>query len=303
MADYIFDENLIALRNFWPSDDVTKEFLVKLIKDSKTRDQKVILTSVFPKTSSIFERAINYLGYRFFNFTNLKYIEKRAYGLENPIIDNVVKNIWYTGENKRIPANNDWDIFLSFDSDPSIKNNIYLPVWVTSLGENLEIVNDLIELMTQKRELKFHKTKFACAFVGNPEPTRMRFISELAKLYEIDLYGTAFKNPVKDKLSILNQYKFNICFENDLYPGYVTEKVIESWRSEAIPIWWGIDSLGYLNSSALINVYELGMEKSLDMINMLENDDLRSDNLRRNPILAKKYYLEYLTSQLRYFLS
>jgi hypothetical protein len=42
-----------------------------------------------------------------------------------------------------------------------------------------------------------------------------------------------------DKQSVITDYKFAICFENMVYPGYVTEKIIDCFRAGVIPIYMG----------------------------------------------------------------
>lgn len=50
-----------------------------------------------------------------------------------------------------------------------------------------------------------------------------------------------FKGPVsyQDKLELMNQFKFNICFENCDFPGYVTEKIFDCFLSACIPVYYG----------------------------------------------------------------
>ncbi len=45
-----------------------------------------------------------------------------------------------------------------------------------------------------------------------------------------------------DKKEYLKQFQFNICSENSASPGYVTEKLFESFEAGAIPIYWGDDN-------------------------------------------------------------
>ncbi len=42
-----------------------------------------------------------------------------------------------------------------------------------------------------------------------------------------------------DKLEVLQNYKFNFCFENVSYPGYITEKIFDAIFSKTIPVYWG----------------------------------------------------------------
>jgi Glycosyltransferase family 10 (fucosyltransferase) C-term len=293
----------IKLENFWIGIDTTKEFLISLISLANDSQKPVVVSSVFPKNITLIERVIQSIKYRFTKHLDISYVQRRSYAIVQPSKKIGTKNIWFTGENRRPPQNEGWDAFLSFDVDETIKGNIYLPLWVTRLDSDLKIASSKIDLMTKNRVLKFKKKKFACAFVGNPEPTRLRFINELSKIYQIDLYGSVFKNPVADKHSILKEYNFNICFENDLYPGYVTEKVIESWEAESIPIWWGIDSAGYINETAVINLAELGTAGALKKLDELLLFPERISFMQSQPILKRKFDIDKMVEKLSILLT
>ena len=47
---------------------------------------------------------------------------------------------------------------------------------------------------------------------------------------------------IENKVKFLNQYKFSIAMENSEGDGYITEKIIDSFISGTIPIYYG----GYL---------------------------------------------------------
>jgi hypothetical protein len=64
-------------------------------------------------------------------------------------------------------------------------------------------------------------------------------IDSLKSLGEIDVFGKAVSNPISYKDQVARDYKFIVCFENDLFPGYVTEKLIDAYKCGAIPIYWG----------------------------------------------------------------
>ena len=55
-------------------------------------------------------------------------------------------------------------------------------------------------------------------------------------LHNDDSLHQEFNN---DKKKYLQQFQFNICPENSATPGYVTEKLFESFEAGAIPIYWG----------------------------------------------------------------
>ena len=299
MGTFKFNSDSIQTRNFWPGEDLTKKFLLSLITNTKKTSDKVILTSVFSKKPSLAEKVRKSVKFRLFGLIDTEYVQKRSYGIEKPVTGKNIKNIWYTGENHRLPSDDGWDAFLSFELDRSFSKNIYLPIWVTRLGQDIEEVQSRIEKMVLIRKPRISKTKFACAFVGNPEPKRMMFIKEFSKYFKIDLFGSAFNNPIENKSKILDEYRFNICFENDLYPGYVTEKAFESWESEAIPIWWGLDEAKFLNPNSLIDVTVLGFDRAIGEVRKIASSEEKMYSLRSQPILLKRYDLINLVDKLK----
>lgn len=44
---------------------------------------------------------------------------------------------------------------------------------------------------------------------------------------------------VEDKLGTLRHFRFALCFENCVFPGYVTEKVFDCFLSGCVPIYLG----------------------------------------------------------------
>ena len=80
-----------------------------------------------------------------------------------------------------------------------------------------------------------------------------------------------------------------MCFENDIYPGYVTEKPLEAYITGAIPLYYGLDSLGYLNSKSIVNLLDYkNMDEWISYINELNNSDSIFKEVYEQPILRKK---------------
>jgi len=90
---------------------------------------------------------------------------------------------------------------------------------------------------------------------------RLEAIENLGGISILDLYGpnwdnlnnlpfnwrNRLKNTIKklsplpciDKKRTISNYKFSICFENTIYPGYMTEKIIDCFVAGVIPIYLG----------------------------------------------------------------
>jgi len=178
-----------------------------------------------------------------------------------------------------------------------------LPFWATTLGATVDAAEKVQRTLLEQRVPTDVRQQFAAAVIGNPEPMRMRAIRELSKVGEVGLYGSVFNNPVKDKMEVLKNYTFNICFENDLYPGYVTEKVIESWSAGSIPLWWGLDPQGYINPKAIVNFAELGFDQGISyVLDLMANPD-KVKAMQSEPILLKPYDYQELARRLRLLLS
>ena len=177
--------------------------------------------------------------------------------------NNAKRRIWYTGENLRVPFEANFDGYLSFDPSDEALNNAYLPLWMLSVGwfsnsRNLGRVgtNTHINDLIRGRELLEPKNKMICAFVGNPEPVRLRTIREFSKVFEVDVFGAYYGNFIKSKMSVAPNYRYSLSFENDLYPGYVTEKIVEAYLAGNVPIHRGLfdsDSEVEFNPKAFIN--------------------------------------------------
>jgi hypothetical protein len=302
----------ITLRNFWPNtpndylpkldSDVSKAFLTDLIQlaigDS---DINIVVTSVNEKTKSGISRVSHSTLNKTLNLltpnkSNKVLAEYGHRATSSPISDRV--NIWYSGENKRPPLGEQWDSFMSYDVDAFGGKNIYLPLWVTRLAPTVESAIEQIEKLTLTRSYETSREKGFCAVISNPEPVRMQFIRLLRKKVDVDVFGRMGEQ-LENKNKTLSNYKFNLCFENDEYPGYVTEKPFEAWMSGCIPIWRGIDKQRYLNSDALVNVSESSFDEAIDFIIDLShrNDDIQ--RIRNLPILQRRFDINAVIVKLR----
>ena len=187
-------------------------------------------------------------------------------------------HIWFTGENVRPPMNS-WSGYLSFDLDPLGGRNVYLPLWWYSVGLLGEPVSPFTahpphwaELMSA-RDPGESRPNFACAFINNPDPMRLHAISELSKVGQVDVFGGAVGRPVPDKATVAKHYRFVVCFENDLYPGYVTEKAVEAWAAGAVPIWRGLDTAACFDPGSLLNAADFADFEVLAQEVAVINDD------------------------------
>jgi hypothetical protein len=106
---------------------------------------------------------------------------------------------------------------------------------------------DVIKSKLEEFKKKYDKLKF-CALIARHDITDMRkpiydqvstidFIDCPSKFLHND--NSLHKQYNNDKKKYLQQYKFNICPENSINPGYVSEKPFEALYSGCIPIYTG----------------------------------------------------------------
>jgi hypothetical protein len=91
---------------------------------------------------------------------------------------------------------------------------------------------------------------------------RASIYKALNKIVSVKGVGAHFDESIKNhhasgflKRDLLNQFTFNICPENGLYPGYYTEKIPEAFYSGCLPITWTDENvMADFNPSAFINL-------------------------------------------------
>jgi hypothetical protein len=94
---------------------------------------------------------------------------------------------------------------------------------------------------------------------------RSDVVHRLERVLPIHGYGPFYNHEIKHhsesnftKMDILGNYAFNLCPENTIYPGYVTEKIYEAYVCNTIPITLAdlaACSLDF-NTDSFINLYE-----------------------------------------------
>jgi hypothetical protein len=135
------------------------------------------------------------------------------------------------------------------------------------------------------------KKYFACFLASNDGEWLPTFdgARERAKLFHrLSLYkkvlsGGKLLNNIGERVSFeqektedwLSQCKFTIAYENQYYPGYITEKAFQAWFAGSIPIYNADRSvLEDINSKAVIFGGDFSTQDELvDYIKKVDNDD------------------------------
>ena len=83
-------------------------------------------------------------------------------------------------------------------------------------------------------------------FAGPKIIRALNRVPSLSRMYQ-SITGqkySSYRGPVKDKISVMKNYKYSICYENarDI-PGYITEKIFDSFFAGCVPIYWGANNI------------------------------------------------------------
>lgn len=220
---------------------------------------------------------------------------------------NALKSIWYTGENVR-PPQGTWNGYISFDTNLPKDRNVYLPLWFLTSTDLFKSTTKSywggkvpkIEELTQRRKFSRAKGKFVVSFIGKMYPMRLHAIEALSKIGEVDIFGESARNKVNTPSKVASNYNFTLCFENDIYPGYVTEKPIESYLSGTVPLYYGLDTLGYLNPAAMVNLMDFSnVSDWIERIKHIKSNLDSYKEVYEEPMLLKTPSLEEAINLIR----
>ena len=209
-----------------------------------------------------------------FNSTYPDYLFYDVFGCEhlNPRYNNSIKIAYYS-ENI-IPDFNQADYALSQAHINYLDRYYRYPSIILSLS----MIN-IINIKKMRKKIK-NRTKFCVAMISNNRSSdnfRLSFISKLNKYKKVDMAGKVFNNigkKIENKKEFLSSYKFSIAMENSNGDGYASEKIIDSFLSGTIPIYYGdymIDE--YINPKAYILIKgEKDIQEKIEYIKNIDNN-------------------------------
>ena len=223
--------------------------------------------------------------YLVYNIVGCKYLDYKY--------NNSIKIAYYT-ENQ-LPDFSKADYCIGNSHIIYLDRYFKLPVYYIKSINLLK--NEKIELI-RKNILKNNiRTKFCAAVISNTLVTdgfRLNFINELNKYKIVDMGGSYNNNvgKINDKIEFLSSYKFSIAMENTEGEGYLSEKIIDSFLSGTIPIYYGdymIDE--HINPETYILIRgEKDIKKKIEYIKEIDNnDELYKKILSKKVILNNEY--------------
>ncbi|MEI0549840.1 glycosyltransferase family 10 [Brachyspira intermedia] len=256
--DTIKDKITFFVRNDWPVNEkeFTGNYFYNLIKNNYISDLEISYNPDIEFFAPI--------GKRYF-------LEKSKAKIK----------IFYTGEcvsDKAIDKRwaeyydnciNDVDLSLGFDriDENKYQNYVRFPIWIfynfnRLLDKKDYTKDDIKKVIDNINNAKSKKNKFA-SLVASHDATNIRkqMYNQISKIDHINCPGKLFHNDNalkqdfnNNKIEYLKEFKFNICPENTISDGYITEKLFDAFKSGCIPVYNGDENieLDLVNKDALL---------------------------------------------------
>jgi len=265
-----------------------KEFGLKVRIASSKENADIEFVSTFHYRSQ-FHQLIEAISSKICQENSTRYISGTKHGVYVPRHSKRAKlRIWFSGENFRYTPDL-MDGYICFDESDYSENVLYFPYWMYRLNWGF----NTSEYLEQAPANTLHRTRApesrgrnVCMFSNTREPGKMKILKAVSKEISVEKFGSTFGNPVGNKYEVSRNFGLQICPENSIYPGYITEKLIEAWYCGNVPIWQGLDSHENFNPNAIIDVTRLNSDEISEVIRSLRDDQLtfmRSLNIIRNP--------------------
>jgi len=152
-------------------------------------------------------------------------------------------------------------------------------------------------------ESVYERENFCAMLVGNTEasslPMRAEIFNEVSSNVEqVHGYGLAFNNRFEgNKIELLRNYRFNICYENSNHVGYVTEKLFDAKFAGCIPLYYGdplysaidFNPKCFLNRLDYDNLYDYIKE-----IKLINSDKSKFIDIASEPLFTSPVTLDYV---------
>lgn len=222
------------------------------------------------------------------------------------VSDDIIK-IFYTGENIT-PDFNACDYAIGFDYLDFGDRYLRFPLYY--------VYDDICELMEQKHlksfeDIRKEKTDFCNITVSNANrnPIFKDLFEQLTCYKKVDSGGMWENNiggPIQDKYRFDVSHKFSIVCENSAYPGYTTEKLVQAFAANCIPIYWGDPEVGRVfNKKAFIHVQSFNsLGDVIERVRQIDsNDELYHEMLKEPALVDEAFTKHNQVEVLKKFLS
>jgi hypothetical protein len=109
---------------------------------------------------------------------------------------------------------------------------------------------------------------------------------------------------VADKLEFQKKHKFALACENSQHSGYTTEKLVQAFAAQTVPIYWGDPDVGKVfNEKAFVNINNFdSLCEAREFVRKIDMDDNLYLDMLNAPALLEDYTQNKRNDELGIFL-
>ena len=191
--------------------------------------------------------------------------------------------VFMTGENVE-PVMEECDFAVTFSRLVDHPNHLRRPLWVGALSSAGSSLQALVKNpSTDWEKVARAKTRFCNYVYSKDVDFRVGILRELERYKPVDAAGSSQNNqggrlvpPGQEaKIEFLRAYKFTLALENNVWPGYTTEKIVEPMVAASIPIYVGDPQAHYeFNPESYIDFSRFAsLKEMLEFVREVDNND------------------------------
>lgn len=225
-------------------------------------------------------------------------------------------SLFHTAENVRHDAV-EADYSISFDLPAQSNRHFRFPYWMEMTdwsheglrGNQNPRFGQLLTIPRMMRPLgndflkRARKVAIFSSHLREPRATLVRAVKRFTPL---EGFGPYFNKNVLDhhqsgfnKVDILQDFAFNLCPENGLYPGYYTEKIPEAFVAGCLPLTWTDTNVCIdFNPKAFINLEPMSWQ-DFEPLNDIINSPAKLESFAEQPLLLNIPSIEPMKDFLR----
>ena len=223
--------------------------------------------------------------------------------------------IMFGGENL-VPDYNLVDYSICQYPIKYLDRNCYFPCGVEAFTSGK---TQFRELQDKNRDYpdNFLETKeYFASFIASHDSEyniRGNFFKALNRRKRVESVGSYLNNMPEgqtvdwldgSKEKFLKKCKFSLCFESTKHEGFITEKIVEAFYCDTIPIYYGSSNIKEIfNPKAFIDISDYpDFDSAIERILEIENDDNLYLEMLRQPIFNNPKYPEEKLAEVERFL-
>ena len=223
--------------------------------------------------------------------------------------------IMFDGENL-VPDYNLVDYSICQYPIEYLDRNCYFPCGVEAFTNRRTFFRELQDKDRNYPDSFLETKDYFASFIASHDSEhniRGNFFKALNKRKRVESVGSYLNNMPNgetvdwldgSKERFLKKCKFSLCFESTKHEGFITEKIVEAFHADTIPVYFGSSNITEIfNPKAFINVGDFSsFDAAIDRILEIENDDELYLEMLRQPIFNNPKYPQEKYDELENFL-